>query len=185
LGLNEPVCKLSGMPKAIPSASTFLPNDGQESRATRTSGQWRLTEEQKQEATRFYEAGESIGAVANRYGVSRQSMHDVLKRRTEMRDRIAALPRKEPTAIRTKRLRALRRYRARAARITRAQIRAVMERDVHCVACGALGTDIDHIRPVSEGGQTEMDNLQLLCHPCHIEKSRADWRIRTRWKEVS
>lgn len=54
---------------------------------------WRLTEEQKEEAVSFYRAGESCGQVAKRFGLSRQGMWDVLRRRTEMRDRIEALPR--------------------------------------------------------------------------------------------
>lgn len=140
----------------------------------KTSGMWRLTEEQKQEATSRYEAGESCGAIAKDYGVSRQSMWDVLRRRTEMRDRIEALPRKEQTAIRTKRAAALKRYRSRADRITRAQIREVWARDQVCQMCGEEGEEIDHILPVSMGGQTEMANLQLLCKPCHTEKSRAE-----------
>lgn len=137
---------------------------------------WRLTEAEKQEAVSHYQAGESCGRVAARFGVSRQSMWDVLHRRTEMRDRIAALPRVEDRSkIQAKRKRALERYRSRAARITRPQIRAVKARDTACVKCGAPGTDIDHIVPVRKGGQTEMDNLQLLCELCHIEKSRADY----------
>jgi 5-methylcytosine-specific restriction endonuclease McrA len=133
----------------------------------------------------LYRSGLSIGKVAERMGVSRQGMHDLLKRRIKLRDRIEALPRKESTATRRKRAKARKRYRERAARITAAQIRAVRERDQACVTCGAPGTDIDHITPVSEGGQTEMGNLQLLCHSCHVEKSRADWKTRERWKEVA
>lgn len=40
-----------------------------------------------------------------------------------------------------------------------------------CVKCGTkrrLG--LDHIRPVSKGGKTEFDNLQLMCKPCNEEK---------------
>lgn len=182
---SEPGCRFCGMPSGTSSASTSSMSGGPGSRSTVTSGQWRLTEEQKQAATRSYEAGESIAVVAKRYGVSRQSMWDVLRRRTTLRDRVQALPRKKSTAVRRKRARSRERYRERAARITAAQIRAVRERDKVCLVCGALGTDIDHILPVSEGGQTELLNLQLLCHPCHIEKSREDWKSRERWKEVS
>ena len=133
--------------------------------------QWRLSEQQKHRATAMYESGMSLGKVATEFSVSRQSMWDVLKRRTKMRDRIAALPRKSPTAKRIKRLRTLRRYRARAKRITRAQVRAVMERDKICRMCGQPGTDIDHVIPVSKGGQTDLLNLQLLCRTCHRQKS--------------
>lgn len=139
-----------------------------------TSGQWRLTEPQKSQATALYEEGFSIGKIAAQYGVSRQSMWDVLRRRTTMRDRLDALPRKDPTAIRLKRLHALRRYRSRADRITRAQIRAVIARDVVCQACGGPGKDIDHIIPVSKGGGTDLKNLQLLCRCCHQKKSRRE-----------
>jgi hypothetical protein len=68
----------------------------------------------------------------------------------------------------------LKRYRAKAARITREQVRAVKERDKACRRCKKLGTDIDHIIPVHRGGQTELSNLQLLCRPCHHQKSRQD-----------
>lgn len=139
-----------------------------------TSGQWRLTELQKSQATALYEGGLSIREVAAKFGVSRQSMWDVLRRRTTMRDRVEALPRKEPTAIRTKRLQTLRRYRSRADRITRTQIRAVLERDVICKMCGNPGQDVDHVLAVSRGGRTELANLQLLCRDCHRKKSRQE-----------
>jgi 5-methylcytosine-specific restriction endonuclease McrA len=171
---SVPVCELCGFASRTRSASGSSPSTGPGCPCTRTSGQWRLTEEQKLQAVKLYEAGESTGQVAARYGVSRQSMWDVLRRRTQMRDRIEALPRKEPTALREKRLASLRRYRSRAARITRAQIDAVKERDGTCRMCGGAGTDVDHILPVAQGGQTDMENLQLLCNPCHIQKSRAD-----------
>jgi 5-methylcytosine-specific restriction endonuclease McrA len=41
----------------------------------------------------------------------------------------------------------------------------------HCLCCGTnkqLG--LDHIRPVSKGGKTELDNLQLLCKTCNEAK---------------
>jgi 5-methylcytosine-specific restriction endonuclease McrA len=128
------------------------------------------------ESVALYQSGLSAGKVAERMGVSRQAMHDLLKRRIQLRDRVAALPRKDPTAVRRKRAATLKRYRSRAARITRAQIRAVVERDKTCRICGGEGTDVDHILPVAQGGQTDMENLQLLCNPCHIQKSRADRR---------
>ena len=137
---------------------------------------WRLTEQEKQQAVKMYQAGDSCGTISARFGVSRQSMHGVLKLRTTMRDRIEALPRKTPTALRVKRNRSLRRYRSRAARITRAQIRAVWERDQVCQDCGGIGTDIDHILGVAKGGQTTMENLQLLCEPCHFAKTGAELR---------
>lgn len=47
----------------------------------------KLTQEQIQEAVRLYDDGLSCGVVADRMGVSRQSMWKVLRRRTEMRPR--------------------------------------------------------------------------------------------------
>ena len=134
----------------------------------------KLTPEQVIESIRLYEQGLSLGKVADRMGVSRQAMHDLLKRRITLRDRIEALPRKEQTAIRAKRAATSKRYRSRAARITQAQIHEVWERDQVCTICGDEGKEIDHIVPVSRGGQTELTNLRLLCRPCHREKSRTE-----------
>ncbi len=40
-----------------------------------------------------------------------------------------------------------------------------------CCNCGCRRRlNIDHIRPVSKGGKTELDNLQLLCRPCNEAK---------------
>lgn len=38
-----------------------------------------------------------------------------------------------------------------------------------CRLCGAVGTEIDHIN----GDSDDLDNLQLLCHDCHSEKTEA------------
>jgi transposase-like protein len=46
-----------------------------------------LTPGQVAEAVQMYESGLSCGSIALRYGVSRQAMHDLLKRRTTMRPR--------------------------------------------------------------------------------------------------
>ena len=48
----------------------------------------------------------------------------------------------------------------------------VFRRDNHlCLKCGAEdGLSIDHIVPVSKGGQNTLDNLQTLCMPCNISK---------------
>lgn len=41
-----------------------------------------------------------------------------------------------------------------------------------CRSCGAAGNDlqIDHVFPVSAGGSSDLDNLQLLCKPCNFRK---------------
>ena len=45
----------------------------------------------------------------------------------------------------------------------------------NCAICKMpmFGKDtVDHIKAFSEGGKTKINNLQLLCHPCHVEKDR-------------
>lgn len=55
-------------------------------------------------------------------------------------------------------------------------------RDAHisahplCVQCQAAGrvvaaTEVDHIIPVRAGGTDRADNLQSLCHSCHMTKT--------------
>ncbi len=61
-----------------------------------------------------------------------------------------------------------------AQRELKPEIRAtVIERDGgKCVFCGNPGTEIDHILT----GSPELDNLQLLCHDCHMRKSQENLR---------
>lgn len=53
--------------------------------------------------------------------------------------------------------------------------RELARRDgLRCALCGAQKTRrelvMDHVIPWSQGGPTELDNLQLLCGPCDIAK---------------
>ncbi|MER7967773.1 HNH endonuclease [Streptomyces sp. NPDC096080] len=66
--------------------------------------------------------------------------------------------------------------------------RRVTERDNGCCyRCGAEqpdqaddpdgehGHQLDHIVPIFEGGAVEdLDNLGLICEPCHLDKSKAE-----------
>ena len=45
----------------------------------------KLTKEQAEECVRMYDAGLSLGQVAGYFGVSRQAMWDLLRRRTKLR----------------------------------------------------------------------------------------------------
>ena len=57
---------------------------------------------------------------------------------------------------------------------------ALVYRDRTCVVPGCLvpyGLEIDHIRPMAEGGPTELDNLALLCHHHHFLKTFEGWTL--------
>ena len=61
-------------------------------------------------------------------------------------------------------------YDEKARRVSPIKKKQVKERDGGlCRLCGAIGTEIDHI----EGDSDSLDNLQLLCHDCHSEKTEA------------
>ena len=47
----------------------------------------------------------------------------------------------------------------------------VLQRDgFQCQQCGGIGTEVDHIHPVSEGGTDHPGNLRALCHACHAAR---------------
>lgn len=55
------------------------------------------------------------------------------------------------------------------------------ERDVHCPSADKWcisAMDVDHIIPLIDGGSHELDNLQLLCRPCHRKKTAKEAKLR-------
>ena len=57
--------------------------------------------------------------------------------------------------------------------------RAVLDRDGwRCCGCGRPGRlECDHVEPLQRGGDPwDMGNLQTLCAPCHVDKTRSENR---------
>lgn len=58
--------------------------------------------------------------------------------------------------------------------------KVVLRRDMWlCQECSRHGRttpakDVDHIKRKADGGTDQLDNLQSLCRPCHIAKTRAE-----------
>lgn len=56
----------------------------------------------------------------------------------------------------------------------------IMKRDNHlCQPCLTKGrptpaTEVDHVKPKAQGGTEDDDNLQAICHACHVEKTEAE-----------
>ena len=62
---------------------------------------------------------------------------------------------------------------------TEAQFRALIAKYGGCAGCGALPLlcQAHHIRPVSEGGATDITNMIPLCWHCHQKVHRHGWRV--------
>lgn len=61
----------------------------------------------------------------------------------------------------------------------------VFERDGKiCAVCGSSKKlCVDHIFPVSRGGFTEIENLQVLCEKCNLQKSNMTMEEFNKWRE--
>ena len=64
-------------------------------------------------------------------------------------------------------------------RATKAQRQLLIARDGGCFACGARPDvcDAHHVRPVSQGGATSLDNMVLACWRCHHKIHHLGWQI--------
>ena len=68
------------------------------------------------------------------------------------------------------------RTRGRSWQETRARI---LRDSPYCAECARAGRhtladEVDHVRPLFEGGSDEPGNLQALCRPCHASISAAE-----------
>ena len=59
-------------------------------------------------------------------------------------------------------------------------IQVMLKSDGKCVACGSqTDLQVDHIMPHSRGGSDKVENLQMLCKPCNLDKrdkTMAEWK---------
>ena len=64
-------------------------------------------------------------------------------------------------------------------RATKAQRQLLIARDGGCFACGAHPDvcDAHHVKPVSQGGATSLDNMVLACWRCHNKIHHFGWQI--------
>ena len=64
-------------------------------------------------------------------------------------------------------------------RATDAQRQLLIARDGGCFACGAHPDicDAHHVKPVSEGGATSIDNMVLACWSCHHKIHYYGWQV--------
>ncbi|MFF2061838.1 HNH endonuclease [Streptomyces sp. NPDC058200] len=48
-----------------------------------------------------------------------------------------------------------------------------------CARCGSLAlagsVDVDHVRPLARGGEDTDQNVQVLCHDCHLAETVNDF----------
>jgi 5-methylcytosine-specific restriction endonuclease McrA len=61
--------------------------------------------------------------------------------------------------------------------------KAILKRDDHtCAYCGQLGNQIDHIIPISKGGEDHESNMTTACATCNASKKDKDARTFTEKK---
>lgn len=60
----------------------------------------------------------------------------------------------------------------------RQKLRTWIKQEGRCAHCGVVvpltSTDLDHVQPLCAGGEVGDGNVQVLCRPCHREKTNAE-----------
>jgi predicted DNA-binding protein YlxM (UPF0122 family) len=132
----------------------------------------KLTKEQAADAVELYKQGFSLGEIAPIYGVTRQSMHDLLKRRTTLRQRERYgvenhFYRYGRTDEQEMRQRAVQ-------HVVEKAIKKGILRPKKCEECGRNGRMRDGRREVQahHDDYTKPLKVRWLCQPCHHEHHR-------------
>ena len=108
---------------------------------------------------------EPLHVVSLRHAIRMLARNVAVVEEAETGQRIGPYPR--PRVLRLLRYVTMR-WRHRAPRWSRARLLA---RDQHtCSYCGATGTTVDHVIPLSKGGDTSWQNTVAACRPCNNRK---------------
>lgn len=63
--------------------------------------------------------------------------------------------------------------------VSGARKRSIKDRCGCCVVCGSTNQlEVEHRRGLQNGGDNSDENLSVLCHECHVEKTRMDKSLR-------
>lgn len=124
----------------------------------------KLTQEQADEAVRLYEAGLSLGDLGDYFGVARQSMWDLLRRRTELRPR-------ERFGADNHFFRGGAREDDRAQNLLEKAVeRGIVEPSATCETCGVTPEPMSDGRRAIQAHHDDYNKpleVRWLCQPCH------------------
>ena len=51
------------------------------------------------------------------------------------------------------------------------RVRVLQRDDYRCYVCHGFATEVDHVRPASQGGTDDDSNLRAICRSCHASKT--------------
>lgn len=124
------------------------------------------TQPDKQKQQKLWAAG--LSSEKKNYSIFNIERKRILRERQAFFE-YQFLPTKEYTRINRRRFETRRRY-------LREKIKDTSL--FCCKSCGVSGEasflELDHILPLKNGGNNELENIQLLCNVCHKEKTKND-----------